>query len=177
MLVTTATGYRDQPTLPFGRVIDIPGRGSTFVREALGPPGAPVLMLLHGWSATADLNWHPYFDALSRHFRVIAIDHRGHGRSTNSRSEETYTVDHILDDVIDWLSHTIDSEPVDMLGHSMGGRVALRFALARREQLNSLILMDTTAWQFGFDDPAIAEMTIGFFSSITLDTRLRSGVM
>ena len=37
-------------------------------------------MLLHGWSATADLNWHPSFGPLSRHFRVLAIDQRGHGR-------------------------------------------------------------------------------------------------
>jgi 3-oxoadipate enol-lactonase len=45
-----------------------------------GPVGAPTLILLHGWTATADLNFFMCYRALSEHFRVIAIDHRGHGR-------------------------------------------------------------------------------------------------
>ena len=45
------------PGLPPGRYVWLPGRGRTFVRELAGPPGAPVLMLLHGWTATGSLNW------------------------------------------------------------------------------------------------------------------------
>ena len=51
------------PSLPPGRVVELPGRGSTWVRELPGPPGpsgehsAPVLLLLHGWTANADLKW------------------------------------------------------------------------------------------------------------------------
>ncbi len=44
------------PVLPRGYQLDLPGRGRTFIRDVEGPPGAPVLMLLHGWTATADLN-------------------------------------------------------------------------------------------------------------------------
>lgn len=133
-----------------------------------GSGDGPPLVLIHGFSGSA-YDFALHIPALAESRRVLAIDHRGHGRSTNSFDEATYTVDHIVDDVIDWLAHTVDG-PVDLLGHSMGGRVALRFALARRDLVHSLILMDTTAWEFGVDDPAVAEMIIGYFSSITADT-------
>ena len=66
--------------VPQGRFVELPGRGRTFVRELAGPQGAPVVVLLHGWSATAALNWSLSFFPLATRFRVIAIDHRGHGR-------------------------------------------------------------------------------------------------
>ena len=66
--------------LPPGRRVDLPGRGTTFVRELPGPPGAPVVVLLHGWTVSADLNWFACYEALGRRYRVLAIDHRGHGR-------------------------------------------------------------------------------------------------
>ena len=142
--------------------------GFTLAWDEWGSGDGPPLVLVHGFSGSAhDFSLH--IPALARHRRVLAIDHRGHGRSTNSLDETTYTVDHIVDDVIDWLAHTVDG-PVDLLGHSMGGRVALRVALARRDLLNSLILMDTTAWQFGIEDPDVSEMIVGYFSSITADT-------
>ena len=63
------------------RRLELPGRGELFVRDIPGPdPQAPALLLLHGLGATARLNFGPSFRPLSRHFRVIALDHRGHGR-------------------------------------------------------------------------------------------------
>ena len=47
-------------------------------------PGAPTLLLLHGWIASAGLNWFQTFDALGEHYRVLALDHRGHGRGLRS---------------------------------------------------------------------------------------------
>lgn len=73
-------------SLPPGRALDLPGRGQTFIREVQGPPGAPTIFLLHGWTATADLNWFTAFDTLGEHFRIIAPDHRGHGKGINSKS-------------------------------------------------------------------------------------------
>ena len=67
--------------LPLGRRVELPGRGTTFVRDVAGPtPDAPVVVLLHGWFASGGLNWHQAFRPLSQHFRVIAPDLRGHGR-------------------------------------------------------------------------------------------------
>ena len=72
--------------LPPGFEIDLPGRGRIFVREKSGPMVAPTLLLLHGWTATSDLNWFTCFDALSEHFRVVAMDMRGHGRGIRTKS-------------------------------------------------------------------------------------------
>ena len=65
---------------PPGRLIEVPGRGETFVYEMDGPPGAPVLFLIHGLVASTQLNWFPAFPVLADRHRVIAIDLRGHGR-------------------------------------------------------------------------------------------------
>lgn len=142
MLVSTAIGRRHQPALPFGRAVELPGRGATFVREAFGPPGAPVLFLLHGWSATADLNWHPYFDALSRHFRVIAIDHRGHGRGI--RHDDPFRLEDCADDVAA-LAAQLGIERLIVVGYSMGGAIAQLLWLRHRSLVDGLVFCSTSA--------------------------------
>ena len=82
--------------LPVGRRISLPGRGTTFVREVAGPEGAPTVLLLHGWLASGGLNWFPAFEPLGRHYRVLAIDHRGHGRGI--RSHRRFTLAACADD-------------------------------------------------------------------------------
>ncbi|MFA5774799.1 MAG: alpha/beta fold hydrolase, partial [Ilumatobacteraceae bacterium] len=84
------------PVLPRGYQLDLPGRGRTFIRDVEGPPGSPVLMLLHGWTATADLNWFTCFEALSEHFRIIAPDLRGHGRGI--RHKRLFRLEDCADD-------------------------------------------------------------------------------
>jgi hypothetical protein len=73
------------PAVPLGRRVRLAGRGTTFVREIAGPPGAPTLVLLHGFMASGGLNWFRTFDGLSREFRVVAPDLRGHARGIRSR--------------------------------------------------------------------------------------------
>ena len=58
------------PELPPGRRLELPGRGSTFVRELAGPAGAPTIVLLHGWTVTSDLNWFTCYETLGRSFVV-----------------------------------------------------------------------------------------------------------
>ncbi len=143
--------------------------GFSLAWDSWGVAGGPPLVLIHGFSgSTHDFAMH--IPALSEQRRVLAIDHRGHGLSSNSLDEATYTVDHIVDDVIDWLDHVDIEGPFDVLGHSMGGRVAMRLALTRRDLVNSLIFMDTTAWDFGTDNPELRELIVGFFESITPET-------
>ena len=64
---------------PKTRLVELPGRGVTRVWECAGPPDAPTLMLIHGVTVTAELNWGKVFAPLSRHFQVVAMDLRGHG--------------------------------------------------------------------------------------------------
>lgn len=130
------------PVLPPGRHVDLPGRGRTFVRELDGPPGAPSLLLLHGWTANADLNWFTSFDALSRRFGVVAIDHRGHGRGIRGRRR--FRLEDCADDAAallellgprggGWIA----------VGYSMGGSVAQLLWRRHRQALAGLVLCAT----------------------------------
>src|SRR6202035_1219694 len=65
--------------MPPARTVHVPGRGEFFLRDTGGD--GPTVMLLHGWMGTAELNWWALYDDLREAvYRVLAIDHRGHGR-------------------------------------------------------------------------------------------------
>ncbi len=68
-------------------------RSSAITRDQ---PDAPVVLLLHGWTASADLQWCTIYPELCARYSVIAIDHRGHGRGI--RSEEEFTLEDCADD-------------------------------------------------------------------------------
>jgi len=131
-----------RPWLPPGRYVWLPGRGRTFVRELAGPPGAPVLVLLHGWTATADLNWYACFAPLAEHFRVIALDHRGHGRGL--RSAEPFRLEQCADDVAA-LARELDIDRFVPVGYSMGGTIAQLIWQRHRELVDGLVLCATSA--------------------------------
>src|SRR4051794_41166201 len=108
-------------SIPGGRPVVLPGRGTTFVREAMGPPGAPTLILLHGLGATAALNWFPVFELLSEHFHVVALDHRGHGRGI--RPTRRFRLADCADDVVA-LADQLGIDTFIPVGYSMGGPIA-----------------------------------------------------
>ena len=73
------------PWLPPGHTMVLPGRGEVFYRHHRHPdPTAPTLLLLHGWTASADLQFFTAYEALAEHYSFVAIDHRGHGRGMRS---------------------------------------------------------------------------------------------
>lgn len=129
------------PSLPSGREVDLPGRGTTFVREVPGPSGAPTLLLLHGLAATADLNWHTSFEALGRHFHVLAVDHRGHGRGLRTRRR--FRVADCADD----LAALLLAEGVERViacGYSMGGPIAQLLWRRHPDLVSGLVLCATS---------------------------------
>jgi 3-oxoadipate enol-lactonase len=130
-----------RPQLPEGRYVWLPGRGRTFVREVAGPAGAPVLVLLHGWMATADLNWSAAFTALGRHFRVLALDHRGHGRGL--RPAERFNLEDCADDV-DALARQLGIDHLVAVGYSMGGPIAQLLWRRHPELVSGLVLCATS---------------------------------
>src|SRR5436305_15176822 len=93
--------------MPPARTVLVPGRGEFFLRDS-GGDGPPV-MLLHGWLASADLNWAgAYADLIDAGYRVLAIDHRGHGRGL--RSMERFRLDDCAADAAGVLRE-LDSAP------------------------------------------------------------------
>jgi pimeloyl-ACP methyl ester carboxylesterase len=111
------------PPLPPGCVVVLPGRGEVFVRDtgAHDQPAPPVL-LLHGWTVTADLNFFALYDELAARHRMIALDHRGHGRGM--RSQTPFSLEACADDAAALLAE-LGVGPVIVVGFSMGGAIEL----------------------------------------------------
>lgn len=128
------------PPVPGGRRVDLPGRGTTYVREIPGPPGAPTLVLLHGWMGSAGLNWCRAFDALGRDFRVLAPDLRGHGNGMRARA--VFRLADCADDLAVLLD-TLHTGPVVLAGYSMGGAVAQLLARQRPDLVAGMVLCAT----------------------------------
>ncbi len=127
--------------------------------ELHGDDSLPALVLAHGFTGSAR-DWAGVVDELAELRHVVTVEHRGHGASTNTGDEATYTFDHLVTD----LGGALDGlglDRIDLLGHSMGGIVAMRYALRHPERLRSLILMDTGAGASA-DNPSAGFMRAGF---------------
>lgn len=132
-----------QPQLPIGREVTLPGRGTMFFREVPGPPNAPTLILLHGWTATADLNFFTCYEQLGKHFRVIAPDHHGHGRGI--RSNRPFTLAGCADDIAALADHLGISTFIPV-GYSMGGTIAQLLWKRHEQRVRALVLCATSGY-------------------------------
>jgi pimeloyl-ACP methyl ester carboxylesterase len=130
------------PALPLGTLVRVPDRGDVFVRYQAGPPGAPTVLLLHGWMASADLNWLGTFPALAGRYHVVAMDHRGHGRGIRSR--EPFSLEDCADDA-DGLLRELGVRNAIVVGYSMGGPVALLLARRHADRVRGLVLIASAA--------------------------------
>ncbi|GAC1621486.1 MAG: alpha/beta fold hydrolase [Nevskia sp.] len=96
------------------------------------------LVLLHGIGASLD-DWEFQMPTFARHFRVIAPDLRGYGKSER---QEPYTVAQFAKDIWALLDH-LGVDRLHLIGHSMGGAVALQMAVDHPERIDRLVLADT----------------------------------
>jgi pimeloyl-ACP methyl ester carboxylesterase len=130
--------------LPPSRTVEVPGRGELFVRDSGGD--GPVVLLLHGWVVSADLNWFTTYSALGdAGYRVLAIDHRGHGRGLRTL-DDFRLVDCAADAA--GLLGALGIERASAVGYSMGGPIACLLARDRPERLSGLVLCATsTDWK------------------------------
>lgn len=124
----------------------MPGRGTFFVRHLPAPPDAPTVVLLHGWTATADLNFFTCYQALGRHFGVIAFDHRGHGRGL--RTLRPVRLSDCADDVAA-VTATMGIDRFIAVGYSMGGPVAQLLWRRHRARVSGLVLCATASYFAG----------------------------
>ena len=129
------------PPIPLGRRVELPGRGTTFVREVPGPPGAPTVVLLHGLIASGGLNWFQAVEPLADHFRVVAIDHRGHGRGIRSWSR--FRLADCADDVAA-LMDVLEIDRAIAVGYSMGGPIAQLLWHRHPEKVAGLVFCATS---------------------------------
>lgn len=133
----------ETPELPGGYHLDLPGRGRIFIRDSQGPKGAPTLILLHGWTATADLNWYTCYGELSKHFRVIAPDNRGHGRGI--RSSGPFRLEDCADDAAA-IANVLGVNTYIPVGYSMGGTIAQLLWKRHQSRVRGLVLCSTAGY-------------------------------
>lgn len=99
------------------------------------------LMLVAGLASDSQ-SWQPIISELSRHFLVITLDNRGVGRTRPQEIE--VSIQQTADDCIA-LIRQLELPSVNLLGHSMGGFVALDIAIRRPECINKLLLAGTSS--------------------------------
>lgn len=112
------------------------------------------LVLAHGFGASLEM-WAEQIGPFSQKYRVVVYDMRGHGRTEAPRDLSSYTLDEYVEDQRQLMDHLgIDTAYVG--GLSMGGGVALRFALTHPQRVKALLLCDTSARNYALqgDRPA-----------------------
>lgn len=134
------------PRLPQARFVDLGDRGAVLVRDFGGEPGAPVVILLHGWTATSDLNWFRTYDALGRRYRVIAFDHRGHGSGV--RTKQPFRLEDCADDAVD-IASALGVDAFIPVGYSMGGPIAQLVWRRHPERVTGLVMCATAPYFAG----------------------------
>ncbi len=131
-----------------GRRIEISGRGEIFVRDSNGPSDAPTIVLLHGLGATGLLNWRPVLEILRAKYRVLVVDHRGHGRGMRIRVP--FRLADCADDVAA-LTETLGIDRFVAVGYSMGGPISQLLWKRHRSRISGIVLC-ATACRFARGD-------------------------
>jgi pimeloyl-ACP methyl ester carboxylesterase len=117
------------------------------VRRGDGPP----IVFVHGMGTSA-ATWERCMDLLADRFTVVAVDLLGHGSSPVPDDPDEYTRDRTLDDLDDVLAEF--DTPAVLVGHSLGGYLALAHAATRSGAARAIVVLNTGP---GFRDPAKRE--------------------
>ncbi|WP_141433730.1 2-succinyl-6-hydroxy-2,4-cyclohexadiene-1-carboxylate synthase [Bacillus sp. 03113] len=116
-------------------------RGIRYHVECFGD-GFPLL-LLHGFTGDSS-TWTSFYDQWGKHSTVISLDVIGHGTTESPVDVEKYDILSVAKDLFELLEN-LKINKVDLLGYSMGGRLALTFALQYPHKVRKLILESATA--------------------------------
>lgn len=129
------------PWLPEGRLVALPGRGEVFARvHRHADAGRPWLLLLHGWTASADLQFFTAYEALAEHYSFVAVDHRGHGRGL--RAAQVFELEDAADDAAGAV-RALGIDRVITIGYSMGGPISLHVARRHPELVAGMVVQAT----------------------------------
>jgi len=108
-----------------------------------GPKTAPAVVLIHGIGDKGARDWDSLIPWLAGDFRVLAVDLPGFGRS--SKSNAAYTPDNYVTFLRHLIGEQIGARPSMLVGHSMGGALALRYAARYPRDVAALVVADVPA--------------------------------
>ena len=104
------------------------------------------LIIIHGLFGMSD-NWNTLGKKFSKYCKVHLIDLRNHGRSPHSTD---FDYDVMCDDVFEYMEDNAIVSPI-ILGHSLGGKVAMKFAFTYPDKIEKLIVVDIAPRQYNTD--------------------------
>ena len=145
------------------KTIPVHGADLAWTERGTSQAGTPTLVLCHGFTGSGH-DFALVAGPLAADRRVVTLDQRGHGHSTKAGLLDAYTIEQLSADLATFLE-AVGEGPVDLLGHSMGGRVVMGLVLARPDLVRSLILMDTSAWSFLPADEEVRALVHGFIDA------------
>jgi pimeloyl-ACP methyl ester carboxylesterase len=125
--------------------------------------GRPLL-LLHGFGGCVQ-NWYPFIDELSLNYRLIVVDLRGHGHSTNP--EHRFTHREAANDIF-LLLEKLGVDRFSAIGMSSGGMILLHMATRQPLRINSMVLISATSH---FPDQARTIMCSASFSTMPIEVK------
>jgi pimeloyl-ACP methyl ester carboxylesterase len=145
-----------------------PKSGETLVKLHFRSYGrGHPLIVLHGLLGAGG-NWHSLADnVFSRAYRTLAVDLRNHGRSPHA---DEFSYESMARDVLE-LMDRLEMESAHLLGHSMGGKTAMHFALEHSERVDGLVVADIAPvdYEHRHEDTlaALERLDLGRFRSRT----------
>jgi pimeloyl-ACP methyl ester carboxylesterase len=145
MLVPAVVSAQEKPTTGYA-----PVNGLKMYYEVHGS-GDPVV-LLHGAFMTITNNWTGWIGELSKTRKVIAIEMQGHGRTADTGRDFTY--DNLADDVAALLDH-LKIPSADVIGYSLGGGVALNYAIRHPDKVRKVVSISAVFRQNGWTKEAM----------------------
>ena len=154
------TKYAPKQTSNRGHIVQINNLEMYYEEYGVGKP----LILLHGFGGCGQ-NWHPFTAELSERHRLIVVDLRGHGHSTNP--DNTFAHREAANDVF-LLLEKLEVGQFSAMGMSSGGMILLHMATSQPKRIDSMVLISTTSY---FPDQARAIMRRASFDTMPQEVR------
>jgi 3-oxoadipate enol-lactonase len=126
--------------VPNGRVVELPGRGTTYVVDS-GPADEPAYVLLHSVACTGLMTWYPALDEVRKFGRVVVFDQRCHGQGITA---PRFLLEDCADDVVA-VADALGISTFVPVGYSMGSLIAQLVWKRHRERVDGLVLCAATA--------------------------------
>ena len=141
-----------------------------YYREVGTDTTRPPVVLVHGGPGHSSLSFKQSFDFLAEGRRVIYYDQRGSGNSEAKANPDDYTVEHLVEELEALRWDVIRSDRIVVVGHSFGGALAQRYALAHQDHVARLVLIGSVRINNGISShafwrwfgPALWSTALGF---------------
>jgi alpha-beta hydrolase superfamily lysophospholipase len=151
-----------------------------FRRWSPNQPPTAILAIVHGFGEHSELYNHLGQFFTDRGFAVVSLDLRGHGKSAGARGFVRHWNDYLED-----VTHLVDlayrpgGAPLYLVGHSMGGLIAIEYALRHPERLGGLVVMGPALGEVGVPRILVwlSRALSRIWPSFSLDTRINSAAM